>query len=273
MRKRGLSLQSAKTKILNAVDAYSEIESIFPIIRSVVNRLKEETIVTIDSLYGGTYEYYNPDAEISEGSEKVLEETFHSYFIDAEESRFDKSLFHYLLNRLKEAQNSFALDYCLSILETHPEETATILNYSTSISNFDEIFNDSKNRMINKLVEFLQSDLAIYHYQNYQIINWLIENCNEPKDSLKGFMRSLAYDSRLPYYLQRSARIFLSKHGDDSDIDRLENQYSLSNNEIEKADIVCCLGRMEKGRRNTLLGRIKNDSYLIKIACDKVKSL
>ena len=70
MRKRGLSLQSAKTKILNAVDAYSEIESIFPIIRSVVNRLKEETIVTIDSLYGGTYEYYNPDAEISEGSGK-----------------------------------------------------------------------------------------------------------------------------------------------------------------------------------------------------------
>lgn len=81
LRKRGLNLQSAKSSILNAVDANTEIESIFPIIHRVANQLREETIKVVSSTYGGEYEYYDPEAEISEDSEKVIEEAFRSYFL------------------------------------------------------------------------------------------------------------------------------------------------------------------------------------------------
>lgn len=273
LRKRGLNLQSAKTEILNAVESKAKIESIFPIINSVASKLKEETIIVVDSYYGGSYEYYDPNAEISEDSERVLEETFRSYFIEAEDSKFNKSLFHYLLNRLKEAENSFALDYCLSMLEIHPEETSSILEYSKSINDFDIILDDSKNRMVNKLVDFLNSEAAIYDYQNYKIVNWFLENCVNPDEKLMKTMRSLAYDFNRPFYIQTSVRTFLGKFGDDADLEKLENQYSFYANEIEKAEIVCCLGRLEKARRNSFLGRIKHDGYLIKLASERIKSV
>ena len=272
LRKRGLNLQSAKTSILNSIDANVEIESIFPIIHRVANQLREEAIKVVSSFYGVEYEYYDPDAEISEDSEKVIEEAFRSYFLEAEESKFDKSLFHYLLNRLVEAENSFALEYCLSILESHPEETSNILNYSKSISEVEVTLNNSKNRMIKKLVEYLKSDSAVYDYQNYQIINWLLENVDKPENDLMQILRIKGYDNNKPYYLQRASRIFLSKHGDDSDLEKIENQYSISLNEIEKADIICCLERLEKVRRNSFIHRVKNDGYLIGLAVEHIKN-
>ena len=271
LRKRGLNLQSAKTSILTSFEANIEIESIFPIIHQVANQLREELITVVESIYGGSYEFYDPEAEISEDSEKVLEEAFRSYFIEAEESKFDKSLFHYLLNRLQEAENSFAMDYCLSILEIHPEETEYILEYSKSISKFDDLISDTKKRMIKKLMDFLKSDLAIYDYQNFKIIKWLFENITEPDEDLFSIARTRGYDSNKPYYLQRVCRKFLGKYGDDSDLDKLESQYSLASNEVEKADIICSLGRIEKSRRNSLLARLKNDGYLIGLASDYIK--
>ncbi len=127
--------------------------------------------------------------------------------------------------------------------------------------------------MINKLTEFLETDAAIYDYQNHKIINWLHLNCLTPNETLIKTIRSFAYDFNRPYYIQRSARTFLGKFGDDADIEKIENQYSISNNEIEKAELVCCLERLEKARRNSFLGRIKNDGYLIKIACEYIRNV
>ena len=64
LRKRGLNLQSAKTKILNSVDAKSVIESIFPIINRVVQQIKEEAFKVVEDPYGGEYEIFDPDATI-----------------------------------------------------------------------------------------------------------------------------------------------------------------------------------------------------------------
>ncbi len=272
LRKRGLNLQSAKTKILNSVDAKSDIESIFPIINRVVSQIKEEAFKVVEDPYGGEYEIFDPNAAISENSERVLEETFRSYFSEAEESKFDKSLFHYLLNRLKQAENPIALDYCLSILESHPEETQYILEYSKSVSEIYDLIYDTKKRMIKKVIEFLQSDAAIYDYQNYQLINWLTDNVEVPEESLLKLIRIISYDNNKPYYLQSTCRIFLSKFGDDSDIEKLFDQYLIASSEIEKADLICCLGKLEKSRRNSFFGRIKDDGYLIELATKSMRN-
>ena len=273
LRKRGLNLQSAKTKILNSIEAKSEIESIFPIIHKVVAQLRKETIKIIEDPYGGEYEIFDPEATISEPSGRVIEETFRSYFSEAEESKFDKSLFHYLLNRLKQADNPFALDYSLSILESHPEETKYILEYSNYVSGIHDVVYGTKKRMIKKLIEFIASDNGIYDYQNYQIINWLYENSIEEDDVLLKITRNYAYDNNRPYYLQRTCRMFLGKFGNDSDIEKIYDQYFVASNEIEKADLICCLEKMERSRRNSFLGRVKDDGYLISLAVKKIKNV
>jgi hypothetical protein len=75
--------------------------------------------------------------EINNENLEVLQETFRAYFIETIDEKFDKTLFHYLLNRLSDFKSDFALNYCLSILEKHPEETEFILKYCEKINAID----------------------------------------------------------------------------------------------------------------------------------------
>lgn len=43
--------------------------------------------------------------------------------------------------------------------------------------------------------------------------------------------------------------------------------------DYERAELLCCLKKIEKGKRNSLLGRVVNDGEITKMAVSFVKSL
>ena len=235
LSKRGLNLQSAKTKIHTSDEARTIIDRV----ESKLRPIKKNFSAKVDALLEQTEE----DTPI-----EVLKQAFQKYFIEAEEKNFDKTLFHFLINRLK----------------TRPEETEHILKYLQSIGAIHQI-EDS-------VVEFLQSAHAVYLYQNYQILEWFSEHIQNPSTDLLGIARQMAFDNSQPKYLKTVSRKLVGEFGTNADFERLESLYSELDDEIEKCDIICCLKNMELSRRNSFFARAQHDGNLIQIASNLVKS-
>jgi hypothetical protein len=93
-----------------------------------------------------------------------LERTFEEYFSASNPAPFNKTLFHYLLNRIGKAKSRVAVNFCLDALRERAEETAYILKYFCEIS--------SSETDIKSIVDYLTSPIAIYDYQCYQALKW-----------------------------------------------------------------------------------------------------
>ena len=93
---------------------------------------------------------------------EVITETFKTYFIHGTDDKFDKTLFHFLINRLIKEFDSSALDYCLANFEQHPEETSYFLKYSKSFDDFDITIMDLPKTMKDFLISFLSSKESVY---------------------------------------------------------------------------------------------------------------
>ena len=202
---------------------------------------------------------------------EVLKQAFQKYFIETEEKNFDKTLFHYLINRLKESKNDIAVDYCLKLLKTRPEETEWILKYLQSILKHLQSI-DAINQIENSVVGFLRSVHAVYPYQNYQILEWFSEYTQKPSEDLLEIARRMAFDKSQPKYLKVVSRKLVGEFGTIADLERLEWLYSELDDEIEKSNIICYLKNMELSRRNSFLGRAQHDGKLVQIASNLVKS-
>ncbi|RKU11439.1 hypothetical protein C6502_08710 [Candidatus Poribacteria bacterium] len=263
LRARGLNLQSAKTKIHTADEARTIIDGIQPVLQPIMEDLNEA--LGIDNPYFSTVQV-DELLEQMEGdtSVEVLTQAFLDYFIDAREEDFDKTLFHFLLNRLGKSKSDIAVAYCLDLLKTHPEETTHTLKYFQSIDVIDQIEN--------LVVEFLQSEHAVYPYQHYQILEWFSEYAQNPSEDLLEIARRMAFDNSHPKYLRVVSRKLVGEFGTSADLERLESLYSELDDEIEKCDIICCLKKMELSRRNSFLGRAQHDGKLVQIASNLVKS-
>lgn len=263
LRKRGLNLQSAKTKIHTSDEARTIIDRVESKLRPIKKNLNEA--FGIDNSYFSTTEV---DALLEQMEEdapvEVLKQAFQKYFIEAEEKNFDQTLFHFLINRLGKSKDDIAVDYCLNLLTTRPEETDWILKYFQSIGVINQI-EDS-------VVGFLRSVDAVYLYQNYQILEWFSEYNQKPSKDLLEIARRMAFDNSYPKYLRVVSRKLVGKFGTSADLERLESLYSELDDEIEKCNIICCLKNMELTRRNSFLGRAQHDGKLVRIAAKLVKS-
>jgi hypothetical protein len=202
----------------------------------------------------------NPD----EAPIEVIRETFKAHFIDSEDSKFEKSLFRFLLNRLGKRKDKFALEYCKQLFDKHPEITDIILGYFEMCGVYPDVEG--------AIIEFLNSDEAVYPYQIYQIIEWISELPFEPSEKLIEIARRLAFDDSQPYYLRFICMKIIGDYGTFADLERLEDSYNRARNSLEQSIIMCCLRRMEKGRRNAFLGRAEKDGDLNKRAAQFVKS-
>ena len=273
LRKRGLNIQSSKTKILSASEALSEIEGIQPVIAMVTKQFENEAFTFQFASSYFEEEETESTTEEDGPSIEVIRETFKTYFIDGSDEKFDKTLFHFLINRLIKEFDNFALDYCLTNLDKHPEETSYFLKYSKSFDDFDINVLDLPTKMQNALIDFLSSNESVYDYQNYQILNWFMENVGNIPDRLVAICRHLAFDNNKPYYLRSIARSILGRFGNSADIDKIEDQLILTTSDFERAELLCCLTKMEKGKRNALLGRFAKDGQITEMAASYVKSL
>ena len=134
----------------------------------------------------------------------IIKRTFDSFFVKPKHPHFDKTLFRFLLKRLSQASDNFAVDYCKSLFERHPEETATLLKYFKNVNVLEEAYD--------AIEHFLLSPEAIYHYQNYQIVEWM-DSIDElsPNDNIIALIRKWSFDNIKPYYLKSVCRKYLCR--------------------------------------------------------------
>jgi hypothetical protein len=175
----------------------------------------------------------------------VLVEVFNRHFED-KDARFSTSLFHFLLNRLAAQKEVSALDYCLDQLYIRPQETQPILDYIGTVSGYE--------RAYPAIERFFDSDDAIYDYQKYQVFRWLDSAAPGPTERLLAVARQLAFDLSRPSYLRAVCRKLVQEHGTFADLDRLERAYADAHDDLEAAQILIGLKRMEAGRRNAFYG-------------------
>jgi len=258
VHKRGLNLQSAKTKILPASEALARFEGVKPILQGIQDELLEDIQKEIEE----KSPYPDPDPEQvdlllrtrKELPSDALEQTFKEYFAASNPTPFDKTLFHYLLNRLGEAKSRVAVSYCLDALQERAEETGPILKYFSSIGPTSED--------IRSIVGYMTSPTAVYDYQCYQVLKWLFVEATQAEQVLK-YCRIIGHDFARDLWLRSWAIAYLGKHGDISDLEAIESMYSKCSSDFERADCAAALSRMETGRRNSFYSSIKGDGVLV----------
>ena len=57
-------------------------------------------------------------------------------------------------------------------------------------------------------------------------------------------------------------RAFLGKFGSAADIETIADLYDETTDPSEKVEIICAIGRLERGRRNSLLARVEKDGEM-----------
>lgn len=248
LRKRGLNLQSQKVEIYEAALAKEKFEAVAARVRSVkeafIGALEGDPYMNISE--ADKFLDENPD----DAPLEIIQEAYSRYITDGGDD-FDNTLFRFLVSRLSKQRSSFAAQHCLTLLEPHPEETQHVLGYFHAIGPGE----DTEAR----IVAFLRSRDCMYEYQRYQIIEWFYEHATSPSTNLVNTVRGLAFKPNSERYLKTICRAFLGKFGRSADVERIASEYDETNDSSERADIICSIGRMEIGRRNSFLGRVADD--------------
>ena len=265
MRKRGLNLQSAKTKILRAEEASREIDGVTPLIQAIGTELATEmresfldipSSVTVSEI--GRFFEEHPSAPIP----AVIERAFLDNFGSTVE-RFDKTLLHYLFTRLAKLKSKVAISYAIELLQQRPEETDAALRYllETGVSGTEE----------DRILDYISSSEAIYDYQTFQIITWFVTRSSIPPRLLQ-LCRTWSANKNADLWLRTAARSVLGRAGDQSDLEVIEGNYDTIAGDLERADVVDALARMETSRRNSFFGRVSSDGELVGRAVRCVKA-
>lgn len=285
LRFRGLNVQSSKTKILPAEEAIKEIDGLQTTIEEIASTIPnyEEFRQELSRIVSAIQVSGDDDiieVEVSDeenaieivekvkltpdrASLEVIKKAFTEFFLNREK-KFDKTLFRFLLRRLGDAGDDIALEYCKSIIESHPEETETLLKYFGLVKKADDVKA--------QLFDFLASPNAIYSYQNHQIITWLIDTVKDVSNLELFVVRQLAKDKNNPDFLISSARRLLGKFGNNADLDYLMQEYRTAKTEIEQTELLFCVERIEESKRNGFYAQAEKDNPLNKMVIDLIKS-
>lgn len=268
LKKRGLSLQSAKTKILEKNDAIEAINGIQPYLESIHESYQARKGSQVSIEIPGDYDepvfmeiqeiepldLRNPPIEI-------IVDAFENFFL--KDRNFDKTLFHFLLKKLGSHKSKFAVSFCEELLEHRPEETKYILDYFIACEAAEETqFTLAK--VIREQIE--------YPFQAYQILAYILQLNVCSSIELLACVRSLVIDKGKPWYVISLARAILSFHGSNADFEMIASDYAATTDPIEQSEILCCLKKMEKGTRNALIARAEGDGELQRRAVRLVKS-
>lgn len=264
MRKRGLNLQSAKTKILRADEASREIDGVTPLIEAIQSELATEIR---ESFLGAPSSVTVSDIEQffqehpSRPRPEVLERAFQDNFGTSE--NFDKTLLHFLLTRLAKAILKVAVTYTIELIQQRPEETEAALRYLLEVGASDA--------EEGRILDYISSAEAIYDYQTFQIITWFVKKGSFPRRLLQ-LCRAWSADKNRDSWLRTAARSVLGQEGDQSDLEAIEGSYDTILGDLERADVVYALARMETSRRNSFFGRVSSDGELVSRAVRCVRA-
>lgn len=264
LRNRGLNVQTAKTEILRTDEARNKIDGVAAVIDAIQSELSDEirTSLSIEHSYATLADIenavkINPHAPPAE----VLERAFRDNFVSR--VPFDKTLFHFLLTRLGKIDSRIAVNYCLEILASRPEETSVALRYLSKFDLTDIEFN--------LIMEYALSKEAIYDYQLFEIVSFFTVRRRVPTKLLR-LCRNLVFDRNRESWLRMAGMIVVGAAADPADLERIENDYSSARTDLERAEVVVALEKLEIGRRNAFYNRIRSDGELVRRAVASVRS-
>jgi hypothetical protein len=266
LRRRGLNLQSAKSRIYSAAAARREIEEVTAAVKEV--RAAFITDVVNETGVGDPYMSVRQADEIldenpEEAPLEVIRHAYQTYIVERPD-RFNATLFRFLINRLGKQRDSFASEHCVGQLEPHPEETEPILRYLGSVGPGEDVER--------QIIELMRSRRMVYQYQLYQIIEWFYERPVSPAEALVDTARVIAFDQSAPRYLRTVCRALLGKYGVSADLERMALLYDETTDPSERVEIICSIRRLEHGRRNALLARFERDGEINRRAARWVRS-
>jgi len=258
LRERGLNLQSAKTEICKSDEVLNKINAIEDKLRPLVQNLTNKAKGLVEDEADPYMPMYRVDkvfrAKPEEAPVEAIREAFEVYFMKTLECEtFDKSTFRFLLKRLGGIKDKFAVNYCKNIFTAQPQETHTILKYFENVDGYDLVEDE--------IVSFLSSKNCIYHYQNYQIIEWICRLSIQPSTKLILLVRNFLWgDFKKPLYLRSVCWQFMDKYGSKYDLERAKNSYHLASNQVEQCDIICAINRLDGTSKNDFFRRINMQS-------------
>lgn len=266
LRKKGLLLQTAKLRILNKANSITYIKGITPILNGIREEIFEEFRDNIS--FSNSYlsiaavdEFVKNNAETIEYD--VIRDAYKKEIMNRNVEEFDKTLFHFLMNRLKFNKDKFAVDHVISLLKARPEETQYIFNYLKAV--------DALSIVESTVVAFIKSPDSVYNYQVYLILEAYDNTDLTLSVKLLSLIRNKLFKQNIPIYLRTICRKILSERGSLADVNSIKSSYSTTSDELEKCEIIFSIIRLEKQVRNSFLSQVSQDSDLIKRASQIVK--
>jgi hypothetical protein len=257
---RGLVVQSAKTRIIPAIDAkvrFHQVHAVLePIRKSFISQLVDSGILVGPSASAALVDELLSKVDADEPVE-ILKEAFDTHFVNSSDE-FNKTLLRYLLKRLGSARDPHAYKESVTYLWRYPEESASVLRY---ISAIDEVLNAEV-----YWLNLISNRSIPYAYQIYQFLRWRFGEAVKPTDDYLRWVRLLASKPSQLSVVRSFARATLARWGTQADLANLQSSYADASSDLERAEIVRCLTGMEKGRRNAFLSRLAEDGQLTSMA-------
>jgi hypothetical protein len=254
LRVRGLTLQSHKTKIRSADEAVEEFEGVIPVLEKVRRGYIEEVRANGLMAADVSLPMVQIDGMTGEIGVALLHRAFDEFI--AGNSQPNRSMLNFVLRRLGKRGDDHAVAECGRLLESNPEHTGSIALY------FEELGDPS--RLEENVTAALGSETgAIYPHQRYLLLKWLGRNIAEASDSTLHVLRDLAGKGGGPDHVRAVATELLGRFGESSDLEEIETRYRAATDPLERAQLLCCLGRLEPSRRNGLAARVADAPDLL----------
>jgi hypothetical protein len=254
LRRRGLTLQSAKTKIRQAAALEQEFAGAVPAIMKLNREYIDEAVAggllvadpsmpvsVIDDLANVDPRKIDPE---------VIRRAWRKFVVRAKEP--NQTMRRYLLRRFAALADDTAVEYCSKLIATNPETSTEVLRYFE-----DLVYSKRYERICAQVLR--KKDLDMYPYQQYLVLDWFWRNSEVLGKPTVSVVRTVAFDGNAPRYVRAIAIALLGRCGDYADLERIEDLFRRSKEPLERAQLLCSLTRLEKGRRNALAGRAKNE--------------
>jgi len=164
---------------------------------------------------------------------------------------------------LGNASDNTGASYCLDLLEKHPEETKSVLQYLTKQKD-SSIFYDH-------LISFLQSENSIYDYQGHLIVGWLLKQGCDFED-FKSYLRAISFDNNKPSYYKAIAKQALGSIGDYTDLNRIKDSLAQAPNLQEQRALICSTTRLESSVRNSFFSKVCDSNPPLLSACEYARN-
>jgi hypothetical protein len=255
LRERGLVVQSAKTKIRIVDDELKrQFAGAVPVIKElhreyVVEAMEAGLLTEDEASVPASVIDELADAEPESMDPEVFRRAFDREVVEIEEP--NSTMYRYLLRRFANREDDYAVEYCSRRPLEAPDDVSVILRY------FEDL-EDAK-RFEVPLRKLLNSkQLSMYPFTRFLILEWLAKHASSRAPTLAA-IREQAFSAENPSYVQAAARGALARIGDDSDLDRMAALLSSVTDPLERAQILTCLSRLEKARRNALAGHMKRE--------------